>query len=410
MTINDYIEDCRQKRQGKSFAFLAERCETSAEAPYRIRPAGTISADENLVLVLAGTGGKGVYLRGYNSMLKKVDRFVQDNLDNKAASVRVCVAVCDFGKYHFDKTARKGAYFEAYWPQHLAELRYNVPEKCREETFNPAYVQDIFDAAILPRIAQEDGKRRFSQTQALQNIRRLNIVGHCHGGYVALQLEKMMNAKMAELGYSEAEQEQLKSQLLVLAYNPDCPKHTSKLRFISIESAQDAHNEYNNYIKEWLLMAPKDFGVCYLTKDWGRTLMCSQFGKAGVEKNPRKEIEVFDAEEWFSGKERKKTLSEHDFLGFEAVENMSRSALRLQLFANNILKNAVRNSQKQGGDKFVPLPKIQNLAADNLSQKCDFARAAITGCRLERGVMRTDRSQIDAYANWRRSIPRVELD
>lgn len=410
MTIDEYIEDCRQKRQGKSFAFFAERCETSAEAPYRIRPAGTIGTDENLVLVLAGTGGAGINLRGYNGMLKKVDRFVQDNQEQKSLPVRVCVAVCDFGKYHFDKTARKGAHYEANWPQYLAELRYEVPEKYREETFNPAYIRDIFEAAVLPRIAQEDGKRRFSQTQALQNIRRLNIVGHCHGGYVALQLEKMMSAKMTELGYSEAEQEQLKSQLLVLAYNPDCPKHTSAMHFISIESAQDAHNEYNNYIKEWLLMEPKDFGVCYLTKYFGRTLMCAQIDKSGVENNPARKAEAFDADEWFRGKNRKTELGEHDFLGFEPVANMSKGALKLQLFANNILKNAVRNSQKQGGDKFIPLPKIQNLAADSLIQKCDFAKAAITGFRLYNQVMNTDRSKIDAYANWRRSIPRVELD
>lgn len=157
MTIDEYIEDCRQRRQGKSFAFFAERCETSAEAPYRIRPVGTIGTDENLVLVLAGTGGAGINLRGYNGMLKKVDRFVQDNQEQKSLPVRVCVAVCDFGKYHFDKTARKGAHYEANWPQYLAELRYEVPEKYREETFNPAYIRDIFEAAVLPRIAQEDG-------------------------------------------------------------------------------------------------------------------------------------------------------------------------------------------------------------------------------------------------------------
>lgn len=157
-------------------------------------------------------------------------------------------------------------------------------------------------------------------------------------------------------------------------------------------------------------MEPKDFGVCYLTKGLGRTLMCAQVDKSGVENNPVRAAEAFDADEWFRGKSRKTELGEHDFLGFEPVANMSKGALKLQLFANNILKNAVRNSQKQGGDNFIPLPKIQNLAADSLTQKCDFAKAAITGFRLYNQIMNMDRSRIDAYANWRRSIPRVELD
>lgn len=407
MTIDGYIEDCRQVRQGTSFAFLAERCETSEDAPYRIKVAAPVKAEETCVLVLAGTGGKGVYLRGYNSILKKVDSFVKQD-EKEGNPVRVCVAVCDFGKYHSDKIARRGMHYEAYWPKCLPELQQDMSDECRAETFNPAYVQDIFDAAILPRIAADDGKSRLNQTQALQNIRRLNIVGHCHGGYVALQLEKLMNAKMTELGYSSEEQDQLKAQLLVLAYNPDCPKSVSKLRFIGVESSQDNHNEYNTYVKEWLLMEPQDFGVCYLPKKWGRTLMSAKFDKSGIEGNPAKE--VCSIEEFFLGKRRRQVLGEHDFLGFEPTENMSKGALKLQVFANNILKNSVRNSQKQGGDKFIPLPKIQNLAANSLSQKYDFAKAAFIGYKLENQMLREDRSRIDQYANWRRSLPVVELD
>ena len=68
MNIEDYVGVCQKERQGKSFAFLAERCATSAEAPYRIKPAGTVLPEETCVLVLAGAGG---FLRGYNGVLKK---------------------------------------------------------------------------------------------------------------------------------------------------------------------------------------------------------------------------------------------------------------------------------------------------------------------------------------------------
>lgn len=410
MNIEDYVGVCQKERQGKSFAFLAERCATSAEAPYRIKPAGTVLPEETCVLVLAGTGGEGVYLRGYNSMLKKTDNFVKSIPELADENVRVCVAVCDFGKYHADKIARKGMHYETYWPEHFAELKRSISENCREETFNPSYVKDIFEAAVLPRISRDNGKQRLSQQQALKNIRRLNIVGHCHGGYVAMRLEGLMSQKLNELGYSVEEQKQIKSEFLVLCYNPDCPKHKSELHFIAIESAQDNHNLYNHYLKEWLLMKHKDFGVCYQNKIWGRTLACAQIDKFGVEGNPPREIVAAPIDEFFSGKRKSKELGEHDFMGFEPVENMSKGALLLQKFANNILKNAVKNSCLQKGEDFVSLPAIQNLVADTLRQKCEFARAVITGYRLEQQMMRSDRSKIDAFANWRRSIPRVTLD
>lgn len=409
MNIENYMARCREQRKEKSFAFLAERCETSVEAPFRMRVAREISPQETMVLVLTGTGGT---LRGYNGMLKMADNFVNNNQDLSGKGVRVCVAVCDFGEYHDDKIARRGMYFENFGGNYFAELKNSIDERKREEMFNPAYIQDIFNAAILPRISKDDGKTRLSQIEALQNIRRLNIVAHCHSGYTTMVLERLMTAKTAELGYSEQEQKQLKSQLLALCYNPDCPRGRSDLYMVSVESSQDRHNEYNNYVKEMLLMSPEDFGVCYLTKRWGRTLMCAQVDKSGVEGNPKRVYKLVDAEEWFrniGNEKQSQTLGEHDFMGFEPVSNMSRGALRLQAFANNILTNAINNSLQQGEEKFVPLPKIQDLAANTLQEKCAFAKAAIKGFRLEQKVLFMDRSKIDAYANWRRSIPTVEL-
>ena len=227
--------------------------------------------------------------------------------------------------------------------------------------------------------------------------------------------EKLMDKKMNELGYSPEEQLKIKSQLLVLAYNPDCPKYLSKFRFISIESSQDRHNEYHGYLREWLLMSPKDFVVCFLPKIYGQTLMCAQVDKYGIEGNPPREIEPIDGDKWFKQihgieTDKEKTLGEHDFLGFEPIKNMSKGALKLQYFANNILKNAIKNSQRQNEKKFVPLPNIQNLAANSLQQRYMFARAVITGYKLLQQVRHTDKSQIDQYANWRRSIPTVGLD
>ncbi len=401
MNIEAFIEKLRKKQNGKSFAVLAERCATSEDAPYRIRMAENLRPDEPTVLVLGGSGGN---LESYNGMLKQVDNFIhqQPEFDK----VRVCIAVCDFGEYHDDVTARRGMYHDDKWLQELKKNNANVAEVCWEETFNPSYIRDIFDAAVLPRIAQNKGKERRSLERALQYTRGLNIVGHCHAGYVAMQLEKMMGEKMTELGYLPQEQKQIKSQLMVLAYNPDCPKRNAESYFVSIESAKDDHNEYNNYFKEWLLMSPKDFDVCYLPKRWGRTLMCSR-----VDKHKKKVYVAIPVDEWFANlhKPRKReTLGEHDFMGFIPVKNMSKGAIKLQKMANNILKNAVKNSLQQR-ERFVPLPKIQNLVADTIGQKAMFAKAAVVGYALQQRLFWTDIKKIDQHATERMSIPRVNI-
>ncbi len=415
MKITDHIEYWRKQRQGLSFAFMAERCPTSEDTPFRIRVSSPILPEESCVIVLPGTGGRKINLRGCNSILKQTDNFIKNNIDSSGSPVRVCVAVCEFGKKHLDKVAREGAYCKSWGAQQLDALKRSIPEECVDETFNPKYIEDIFEQTILPRIVSKNGNDRLPLQQAEQNIRRLNIVAHCHGAFVASYLEKLMDKKMDELGYLLDEQQKIKSQLLVLAYNPDCPKHISSVRFISVESSQDRHNKYQSYLREWLLMAPKDFGVCFIPKKYGQTLMCAQVDKAGVEGNPKRQLKEISGDEWFKqihGVEdnKIKTIGEHDFLGFEPVSNMSKGSLKLQQFANNILKNAVKNSQQQTEENFVPLPAIQNLATTNLQQKCKFAKAAIIGYKLMKQMLLSDLKEIDAYADWRRSIPVIELD
>lgn len=409
MNITEYADNLQKQRGDMSFAFLAERCPTSEDAPYRIKPCSPVLPIENCVMVLAGTGGPGNNFRGYNGILKETDNFVKNNVDLSVSPVRVCVAVCNFGQKHIDKKARQGFYYETFWPQHLAEIKESLPENCKDETFNPLYIKDIFEKAVLPRIISENGSR-LPAGQAVQNIRRLNIVAHCHGAYVASQIEKLMDDKMNELGYHPEEQLKIKSQLLVLAYNPDCPKFVSKFRFISIESSQDRHNEYYDYFREWLLMSPHKFGVCFIPRSSGQTLMCARVDNGTKQKRLEENNDLFFKPRYDANGKREKLLGEHDFLGFEPVENMSKGALKLQKFANNILKNAIKNSQQQTNETFIPLPNIQNLTADNLRQRYEFARAAVIGYKLQKQLLFEDKRKIDQYANWRRSMPVVHLD
>ena len=128
MKITDHIDNWKKKRQNLSFAFLAERCPTSEDAPFRIKPSSPILPEETCVLVLAEADGREVNLRGYNSILKKTDNFVKNNIDTQISPVCICVAVCDFGKKHIDRVARTGAYLEHWNTQSWNELKHSIPE------------------------------------------------------------------------------------------------------------------------------------------------------------------------------------------------------------------------------------------------------------------------------------------
>ncbi|MBR5154463.1 MAG: hypothetical protein IKW58_01925 [Alphaproteobacteria bacterium] len=398
MNVEKYIEILRKKHDGKSFSLLVERCETSDDAPYRIKRAEILRKDEVVVLCLAGNGGDSINLRGYNSFLKKVDEFVKSKCGE---DVRIVGGCSEFGDFHNHRLARKGLHYKVSWPNYYEEFKRSISPKIYKETFEPNYIKDIFDAVLERRLVDDNGKR-LKIDDALRNVRRVNIVCHCHGGYVAMCLEDMMDKRMDELGYDKNEQKKLKEQLLVVAYNPDCPYVVSQMKFIGVVSSQDNHNLYNNYMREWLLMEPRDFGVIYMPHRWGRTIMCDK-----VNKNIGKEIEKNEKVDLFDFK--KKQIGEHDFLGFKADENMSESGKLLQRYGGNILVNGVRNSLKQD-EKFVEIPDIEKLVVRNFRDRVLFAKACIVGLRLEQKLYKVDRKKIDAYANWRRSLPVVTLD
>lgn len=90
-----------------------------------------------------------------------------------------------------------------------------IVQKATIDEYNPQYVDSLFEKAILPRISSLNGKEKLSVEEACKRIRKLNIVAHCHGAYVALKLEEKMQAKMNELGYSNEERKQIQSQMLV---------------------------------------------------------------------------------------------------------------------------------------------------------------------------------------------------
>ena len=419
MTILAAVRQKIEERQGKSFALLTERVDKSAVAPYGINAAEIVSPEETLVLVLGGAGGRGVHLRGYNGYLKKTDDFIKTHPELSGKNVRVCVAVCYIGRFHNERLAREKLYHEYWQEQYSLDM---MAKEQKEEILSPCYIKDIFEQAFLPRISRNGGKERLPAEQAARNIRRLNIVTHCHGAYVALRLEQMMLQKMAELGYLPAERKKVVRQLMVLNYAPDCPARMAESRFITIESAADDHNKYQTRFKEYLQMKALDFGMLRLPERGGNVLMCTKIDKSGIEGNPKKiivarridEDDVFfstpksNAEPVPDNETKEKVLGEHEFLGVKKASNMSKGAEELQIFANNILKNAVLNSLCQNDASAKALPTVKTLACDTSKQYAAFSRAYLKGWQLHTQCVFTNQKKLRDFI-WYHQTHRVHL-
>lgn len=410
MNIKEHLEQLKQQRNEISFALLAERVPTSEDSPYRINKAAPIKPDEPLVLVLGGTGTEGMdNIRGYNGYLKQTDEFIKSCPELKDKGVRVCVAVCNMGEYHDDDIARHAKLFQYADTKVYNEMIGDRDGEYREELLNPAYIQDIFNEAVLPRISANDGKVRLPVAQALRNVRKLNMVTHCHGSYVAFCLEEMMQDKMQKLGYTPKEMQQIQSEMMVLNYAQDCPWWAAKSRFIKFESAADDHSKYQSPYKEWLQMTRKRFSLSYT----GNSFMCGQIDKAGIEGNPPRVYiarkingdylaEISKAhqkakEDDYKEPEEEKTINEHDFIGFKPKINMSKAALKLQKFFRNVLKNSVINSVSQPKEGFAPLPPTFALATENKKDFLELIKGRLTKIKLEHQFMFRNRQKLQAY-------------
>lgn len=416
MNIKEYINHLKTIRGDKSFAFLAERCETDAENPYRIRPAAPVKADETLVLVLCGANRDNYdHIREYNGYLKQVDDFVKQSPKLKDKKVRVCVAVCNFGKYHNTDAARELQHLKFSEPETYEDIITTMSPEAREEMLNPAYIQDIFDAAYMPRISHNNSIRQ-SHHWALANMRRLNIVAHCHGSYVAMALEDKLMSQTKKLGYSYDEQDKLVAQQLVLNFNPECAKHHARSQFVCLQSAADTHNPYTTYMEEYLLMKPQDFGLLYAADKNINTLMCAQVDKRGIEGNPPRvwiarpieevmreahEARVNAVKNETKEPEEEKFVGEHSFMGFTPKANMSKSALKMQGIARNILENGVANSLQQKLGESHPLPSFMSLAANDNKERFELVKAYFTGHKISLKVMAVRGSKLAQHNAYR---------
>ena len=211
--------------------------------------------------------------------------------------------------------------------------------------FDTQYIDELFENAILPRIS--DNGARLPLTVAMERARKINIVAHCHGAYVAQKLEEKMQANMRDLGYTQTEINQILSQVLVVAHAPVIPLGVSKFRIISFTTARDfLANRPNNWVKKYVQYKQsheKTSGT-----DWLQP--CFLSGRDG---------DVFIIRNAFNpAKNGRPSIGEHHRARYVALEGQNDIGVFMSFIAGNVLKNGIENSLKKN---FTPLPPTSEL-------------------------------------------------
>ena len=370
MNITEYDKFMCKQRDGKSYAYLAERVPTSVDAPYRIALVGDkIKPDDAVVLAFGGSGG-GII--GNNWFAKIITNFIREN---KALNdARIIVAICDFGEDYPEKTSR-----DTYNISKKHPIAWNFMSRAHHplttvdpENNEPLAAQDIFYDVIWPKVATPAGKR-LPTNEMLKNMRGITIIAYCAGGHTAMFLEDFIKPQMARLGYSSKEIDVALNQIVVIGYAMNCPYHKSKMHFISFNSNADSDTNQDSF-QRCLFLTRADFGLMHFQKNHSDTFLCTQISKAGVEGNPCEWVAI-PIEEYLAKREQEAaedhveskddTYNEHSFIGFVEKDGYSKGAQNLSKLFNTIITNTVANSiQNAKGSKFMPLPEMPDLVGE----------------------------------------------
>ena len=216
------------------------------------------------------------------------------------------------------------------------------------------YISDIFNKAILPRIS--DNGRRLPLNVAMARMRKMNIIAHCHGAYVAQKLEEKMAETMRKLGYDAREIRAVQSQTLVVAHAPVIPLGKSKFRVISFTSARDYISARpKNWVTKYVRNKQYQENRKIIGDDWLPS--CFLAGKNG---------DVFVVHNAFLPRTNGRPSEyEHQNAHYLPTEKQTEIGKFMNTVAGNILTNGIKNSLNK---KFVPLPPTRELVLGDSSR------------------------------------------
>lgn len=270
-----------------SNATIGQRIKKSQNNIYGWKNHSNIPVTKPCVLFFGGNGTKKA--KDASSYLRSVEELlIKHNLQD----IPLYGVVYDFGEendrnYVFDDDKARKKLMDDYHRNIRKSLRlkpttwFQTSNPINHDTIKPKYIEQIFNIAIRPRIADKNGNK-IAVKRAIQSIRNLTIVAHCHGGYTFIKLEEMMQDEMKKLGYSPDEMTMIQKQLVCVAHNPYAPLGVSKSTMVSFCSGiDDAVSHRNQFQRQARILAQKSQTdiLSYFPGKLGEFFLCPEIGK-----------------------------------------------------------------------------------------------------------------------------------
>ena len=324
------------------------RVEKSEEYPNGWKHVDAVPSDEVCVLYLGGNLTRND--RTANGYAKIIQEQILKDID--APNIPVYSVAYDFGDLRKELGVLEYVSFMKYGRITNKKLKKHYNDtKQKEEIANPQYIDDIYKKFIEPRIFDTENKKKIDSLEASKNIRKLNIVTHCHGSLVALKLEELMQKKMEAVGFSKDDRDAIQKQLLIVNHTPACSLGVSKSTSISFCSLADEEvplpqNHFKNFVSTTYKKKMESFKSCFLSEKKGNMFLVGQRFKSTAS-----------------------TTCEHNDVDYAPNSEHTPEGTALSFFAKNILSNGIKNSLQQD-IKHTPLPNIKSLVAcDRLFEK-----------------------------------------
>lgn len=283
-----------------------------------------------------------------------------------------------------DDTVREWAAKLGYSESEINDISEFVAAQSEPiSAFDSQYIDELFHRVMLPRIS--DNGARLPVATAMERVRKINVVAHCHGAYVAQRLEEKMWQKMRELGYTPSEMKRIQSQMLIVAHAPACPLGKSHSRFISFMSSYD-----------YMIERPKNWVSQYVrAKQASESKEMMETGNAAGDWLPpsflsEKNGSVFLIHKGFDwvmdGGSNGPSTDEHNNTHYLPCVGQNMNGKLLGAIAGNILINGIENSM---ADNFTLLPDTAELVLGDRnrdSMRKIFAKMCENGNKFMRAV------------------------
>ncbi len=341
-------------------AQIGLRCPKSDEYPHGWKKVDSIPADEVCVVYLGGDGATDD--RKANGYTKVAQNDIKTALQT---DVPVYGVTYDFeGKN--PTFARKMQFLKHRAAALLSERKQQqIKEDVADENADEAYLEKLYKNIMEPRIVPAQKGRCFTAEEISRNIRKITFVTHCHGGYVAYELEKRMRNQLEKLGYSLPERKNILSQMLVVAHAPSCPLGVQQSAFYSFRSAYDGQGETGwGILPEYIRKRKREERIRFAADQNGDAERAAQNRYLEIKPSYLEKKRLFVIKQkhpWMNNDDGPFMTNpdEHGDITY-GNPNQTQDGKCMMFFSRNLMINGVKNAL-DNKDKFTPLPPLEEL-------------------------------------------------